>query len=99
MYACLHVLNASAEQRSHLLRYAESFSPAMEPGSEHVIVDIRGLRTLMGSPRDIAMRMAAGLQTLHLPGNVAVAVNPHAALAAARGIDGVTVIAPGDEAR
>ena len=99
MYACLHIPNATVEQRNALLRYAESFSPHMEPGPQHAIVDIRGLRTLMGSPRDIAMRMAAGLQTAKLTGNIAVAVNPHAALAAARGIEGVTVIAPGDEPR
>jgi protein ImuB len=53
----------------------------------------------MGGPRDIAMRIAASLQTAGLQGNVAVAPNPHAAVAAARGIDGITVIAPGDEAR
>ena len=99
MYACLYIPNATAEQRERLLRYAETFSPHIEPGPEHVILDIRGLRTLMGSPRDIGMRMAAGLQTANLHGNIAVAVNPHAALAAARGIKGVTVIVPGDEAR
>lgn len=99
MYACLYVRNATAAERAALLRCAESFSPAVEPGGEAVTVDVRGLRTLMGSPRDIAMRMAAGLQTAGLRGNVAVAPNPHAAVAAARGMDGITVIAPGDEAR
>jgi protein ImuB len=99
MYACLYVPNANTAQRAALLRCAESFSPAIEPGGESVTVDVRGLRTLMGSPRDIAMRMAAALQTAGLRGNVVVASNPHAAVAAARGIEGITVIAPGDETR
>jgi protein ImuB len=95
----MYVRNANTQQRTALQRCAESFSPAVEPGDDSVTVDIRGLGKLMGSPRDIAMRMAASLQTAGLEGNVAVAANPHAAVAAARGIDGNTVIAPGDEPR
>jgi protein ImuB len=99
MYACLHVPGLLSERRPLLMQCATSFSPMVEPGPEHVIVDIRGLRSLMGNPRDIAMKMAASLQTAGLAGNVAIASNPHVAVAAARGFAGIHVIAPGDETR
>ncbi|HYO84558.1 MAG TPA: DNA polymerase Y family protein [Bryobacteraceae bacterium] len=71
----------------------------MESGVDYAVVDLRGLGRLIGTPRDIAMRMSAAMQTAGMDGSVAVASNPHAALIAARGNRGTTVIAAGDEAR
>lgn len=99
MYACVYVPGLPAEKRSALLESAAAFSPWIEQAADSLIVDIRGLSALIGQPREIACRMAARLQTLGLEGNVAIAANPHAAVAAARGIPGITVVAPGDEAR
>jgi protein ImuB len=99
MYACLHIPGLQPAQRSVLIGCAASFSPLIEPAAEHVVVDIRGLQSIMGPPRDIAYKIAASLQTAGLTGSVGVAVNPHVAVAAARGFPGITVVAPGDEAR
>lgn len=99
MYGCLYVPGASEADRIALLRCAQSFSPSIEQGADYAIAGIQGLRTLIGTPRDVALRMAAALQTSGLKGNIAVAATRHSALAAARGIPGITVIPPGDEPR
>jgi protein ImuB len=91
MYACLHVPNHPAA-----LECAEEFSPLIERvTADTAILDISGLDLLMGSPRDIAKSMRGRSGEL---ARVAVASNPDAALHAARGFEGVTVISPGREA-
>lgn len=99
MYGCFYVPGARESDRIALLHCAQSFSSSVEQGSDYAIACVRGLRSLIGTPRDVSMRMAAAMQTSGLKGNVAVASTPHAALAATRGIPGITVIQPGDEPR
>jgi protein ImuB len=88
-----------------LLDCAWTISPRVEDGarredqdfSDTAIVDIAGCEKLFGSPEKIAhdlMRVASevGFET-----NVAVAGSPLAAVCAAQGFDGVTVIPAGEE--
>jgi hypothetical protein len=74
---------------------ARRFSPLIEEHPDMVVFDIRGLEALHGSPASIARAVE---REIGIPANIAIASNPDAAVHAARGIDGVTVIAPGGEA-
>ena len=88
MYAC--IIGEDARD------LAAEFSPRIEetaPGTVGtVILDITGLERLFGSSREIAERLA------RTGARVAVAANPDAALHAARGFPGVTVLELGKEA-
>ena len=99
--------SASQEKTAHavLLDCAWTISPRVEERRDDdgalsldtVVLDIAGCEQLFGSPEKIAgdlKRIAAeaGLDT-----NVAVAGNPEAAICAARGFPGITVIAEGEE--
>jgi protein ImuB len=64
---------------------------------EAAIIDIRGLRRLYGPPESIGMAIAQRVAALGA--RVGVAANAHAAMAAARGFPGLTVIPPGEEGR
>ncbi|HXE89836.1 MAG TPA: DNA polymerase Y family protein [Terriglobales bacterium] len=75
------------------------FSPRVEATApEAVVLDISGLERLFGPPAMLARRLACRARELGLEARVAVAANPDAALHAARGFSGVTVIPPGQEA-
>jgi protein ImuB len=92
MYTCLHAWG----NLGLLLECARHFSPCIEEtSSDTVLFDIRGLRALIGDAHQIAhaIENRAGL-----PVDIAIAADPDAAILAARGIRGITVIAPGDEA-
>ncbi len=79
-----------------LVECARHFSPLIEETSpDTVVFDIHGLRLIFGAPEHIAAEIQA---QVGLPVNVALASNPDAALHAARGIKGTTVISPGEEA-
>jgi protein ImuB len=92
MYACLHAKGNPAL----LVECARYFSPRIEETSpDTVLVDVRGLKTLFGEPKDIAQAMA---NRAGIPVDVAISVDPDAAVMAARGFRGLTVIAPGREA-
>lgn len=89
------------EQAAHaaLLDCAYGFSPKVEStASDTVIVDIGGLEQLFGPPLKIARDLARRVSEVGMEAHVAVASNPDAALHAARGFPGVTVIAEGQEA-
>lgn len=89
------------EQTSHaaLLDSVCSFSPRVEAAaSDTVIADIAGLEQLFGAPSKIARDLARRCSEAGLEVHVAVAANPDAALHAARGYSGITVIPSGDEA-
>jgi protein ImuB len=92
MFACLH----APGNLPLLLECAGHFSPLIEETSQDTVVfDIRGLRRIIGTPE----RIAAEIQCrAGLPANLAIASNPDAAIHAARGIPGVTILAPGSEA-
>jgi protein ImuB len=93
MFACIHAPGVS------LLECARDFSPLVEetaPGT--VVLDIEGLAHLLGSAQELAEAIARRVSELGLRANVAVASNPDAAIHAALGFQGISVIPPGSEA-
>jgi protein ImuB len=92
MYACLHASGNPAL----LVECARHFSPRIEEtSSDTVLFDVRGLRALIGDAHQIARAIE---NRAGLPVDIAIAVDPDAAILAARGIRGTTIIAPGTEA-
>ncbi|MEP6715201.1 MAG: hypothetical protein ABJC09_06480 [Terriglobia bacterium] len=92
MYACLH----APGNLPLLVECARGFSPHIEeipPGT--VIFDVRGLTALYGPPSSLAREIE---RLVGIPANLAIATNPDAAMHAARGFRGITVIEPGEEA-
>ncbi|HLX82759.1 MAG TPA: DNA polymerase Y family protein [Terriglobales bacterium] len=88
------------EQNAHaaLLDCAQSFSPEIEdtaPGI--VLVDLTGLKPLLGALPKIAGDLARRVAQLGLEANIAVAANPDAALLAAHGFPSITLIPEGHE--
>jgi protein ImuB len=82
-----------------LLDCAQSFSPEVEdtsPGT--VLLNLAGLESLLGPLPKIARDLARRVAQMGLEANLAVASNPNAALLAARGFSGVTLIPEGREA-
>lgn len=93
-----------------LLDCAHAFSPRVEDTNyqntsgnaklgDTVILDITGLDRLFGPPAMLARDVAGRVSKMGLQANVAAAINPHAAMHAARGYSGVTVIEAGTEAK
>jgi protein ImuB len=82
-----------------LLDCAQSFSPCVEDAAcDTVLLDLAGMESLFGLPAQICRGIATRAAALGLAANVAAAANPDAALLAARGFSGVTVIPSGREA-
>ncbi|MGH9509193.1 MAG: DNA polymerase Y family protein [Terriglobales bacterium] len=82
-----------------LAELAQSVSPRMEdaaPGT--VLLDLAGLGRLLGPPAKLAHGLAQRAAALGLEANVGMAANPEAALHAARGFAGITLIPEGREA-
>lgn len=99
MFACLHVPGLPVSRQEDLRECAAAFSPRLEQTApQTVTLDLRGLEKLFGSPQRLACRIARRAAALGLEARVAVAANPDAALLAARGLPGVTVIPAGREA-
>lgn len=93
MYACLH-------GQGNLSALASEFSPLVEqtaPGT--VTFDISGLDRLFGFPQDIAHAITRRAAELQIRPNLALAANPDAAIYAARGFSGVSIVPDGDEAK
>lgn len=92
MYACLY----APGNGPLLLECAAGFSPRIEETAhDTVIFDARGLESLYGPPAALAREIE---RRAGVPASIAIASNPDAAMHAARGIRGVTVIPPGKEA-
>jgi len=88
-----------AAAHSALLDCAQSFSPRVEDaGCDTLVLDLAGLEPLFGPLPKIARALARRASDLGLKADIAVASNPDAAMLAARGFSGVTVIAGGKEA-
>lgn len=93
--------SALQESLAHaaLLDCAQSFSPRVEDAAcDTALLDLTGMGTLFGSLTNISRAIFNRATALGLAANVAVASNPDAALLAARGFRGVTVIPAGKEA-
>ena len=76
-----------------LIACARKFSPRVLAKSlDLIVLDIAGLKSLFGSPEEIAARIHSSLARERLAVNIAVAGNPDCAMIAARGFAGVTII-------
>jgi protein ImuB len=92
MFACLH----APGNLPLLLECAGHFSPWIEETSlDTVVFDIRGLQWIYGTSEQIALEIQ---RRVGVAANLALASNPDAAVHAARGIPGVTILLPGHEA-
>jgi protein ImuB len=97
----------SQEESAHaaLLDCAWTISPRVEDIGKRkeaelkdaVVLDISGCDKLFGSPEKIAQDLARAASAVGFDANVAVAGNPSAAVCAAQGFPGITVIPPGEE--
>jgi protein ImuB len=92
MFACLY----APGNLPLAVECARGFSPYIEENPpDTVIFDVRGLESLYGTPETLAREIE---RRIGVPASLAIAENPDAAMHAAHGIRGVTVIAPGREA-
>jgi len=93
MFACLH-------GQGNLTALAFEFSPAVEATSaDTVTFDVSGLDRLFGLPQEIAGAIARRAREIGVQASVAIASNPDAAICAARGFRGTSVIPYGDEGK
>ncbi len=91
---------------AELMHCAERFSPRIEtiasPQEDScgatLVLDVSGSERLLGSARQIAEALRESIRGMEYESSVAAGRNACAAVLAARGIPGVTAIAPGDEA-
>ncbi len=93
MFACLY-------GSGDLTALASEFSPVVErsaPGA--VTLDASGLDRLFGFPQSIAAAIARRAAEYGLDIRIALAANPDAAIAAARGLAGISIVPQGDEAK
>jgi protein ImuB len=93
--------SALQETATHaaLLDCAQSFSPRVEDSAcDTVLIDLAGMESLFGSLPEIARSLHRRATALGLDATVAVASNADAAMLAARGFSGVTIIPSGQEA-
>jgi len=100
MFACIYISNSSDDTQAVLLACAQAFSPRVEntaPGT--VVFDLEGMARLFGSYSRIAEQIAGQVRDAGLQANVAVASNPDAAICAARGFPGISVLNRGTEAK
>jgi len=96
MYACIH---ASANP-ALLIECAQAFSPLVEQAAADIaVLDASGLGLIYGAPHEIAAAIAARARLLGFDPHIAIASNPDAAICAARGFPGVSIVPHGDEAK
>jgi protein ImuB len=97
MFACIYIPNASAETDQALSACASAFSPRVEMVSTGTVVfDVEGLERLFGSYSQIAEKIR---EDLGKNGDrIALAANADAAICAARGFPGITILNRGTEA-
>ena len=96
MFACLH-------GPGNLTALAFEFSPTVEetgaPGSDTVAFDVSGLERISACRRRSPRPSRAAPREIGVKANLRIAANPDAAICAARGFSGVSVIPHGDEAK
>ncbi|MDE3198537.1 MAG: hypothetical protein KGN84_19470 [Acidobacteriota bacterium] len=93
MFICLH-------GSGNLTALAFEFSPYVEQaGPDTTVLDASGLDRLIGPAHEViaAIRRRAGAMGAHI--DIALASNPDAAICAARGFHGISLIPYGDEAK
>jgi len=86
--------------QTELLECANFFSPRVESTClGTAILDLAGTKKLFGSSQNTAQKLAWKARERGFLLHIAIAANPDAAMFAARGFPGITVIPPGEEAR
>ncbi len=92
MFASLH----GPGNLAILVECARGFSPHIEQlPPDTVVFDVRGLGSLFGPPESLAEEIG---RRVGVPASIAIAPNPDAAVHAARGFRGTTIVLPGREA-
>ena len=92
MYACIS-LPAQHTALPQLLALALDFSPVIEQTSANTVVfPVGALRTLIGSPHQIASEISRLGHARKLEANLAIASNPDTAILLARNLLGVTLV-------
>lgn len=87
-----------ASTHAALLDCAQSFSPCVEDAAcDTALLDLRGMASLFGSVSKISRAISQRAGALGLDANIAIASSPDAALLAARGFAGITVIPEGKQ--
>ena len=93
MFACFH-------GNGNLTALGFEFSPVVEQTApDTVTLDASGLDRLWGFPQDVAAALARRASEIRVKANIALAANPDAAICAARGFAGVSIVPQGDEAK
>jgi len=93
MFACLY-------GKGNLTVLAFEFSPTVEETAlGTVTLDAAGLERLFGHPQDVAAAISRRASEMRIEANIALAINPDAAICAARGFTGVSIVPQGDEAK
>jgi protein ImuB len=83
---------------SALLDVAHAFTPQVEDtATDTLLLDLAGMEQLYGAPAQMARELASRVSAIGLVANIALASNPDAAMHAARGFKGITVIPEGKE--
>ena len=91
---------ASLHGSGNLTALAFEFSPLVEQtGPDTVAFDVAGLDRLFGLAQDVAGAIARRARETGAKANLALAANPDAALCAARGFAGISILPQGDEAK
>ena len=91
---------ASFHGTGNLAALAFEFSPTVEQSAaDTVALDASGLDRLFGLAQDVAVAMSRRAAEPGVKANIALASNPDAAICAARGFAGVSIIPYGDEAK
>jgi protein ImuB len=91
---------ASLHGSGNLTALAFEFSPLVEQtGPDTVAFDVAGLERLFGLAQDVAGAIARRARETGAKANLALAANPDAALCAARGFAGISILPQGDEAK
>jgi protein ImuB len=94
--------SSTQEKSAHaaLMDLGWSVSPRVEDTApDTIVLDLDGLGSLFGSAENIASELTHRASSLGLIANVTVASNIEAAILAARGFPGITVIPPDEESR
>jgi protein ImuB len=93
MFACLH-------GTGNLASVAFDFSPLVEQTApDTVTCDVDGLDRLFGAAQELASALARRAAESGVQAAIALAANPDAAICAARGFPGISLIPQGDEAK
>jgi protein ImuB len=93
MFACLH-------GTGNLAAVAFDFSPLVEQTTPNIVTcDVAGLDRLFGAAQELAAAIARRAAETGAHAAIALAANPDAAICAARGFSGVSVVPQGDEAK